>query len=116
MISPTLYSDKRWKKLVERLKRANVGVICCPSAAIGMRQLRGVKTPTTNSIARVLELCAAGIQVRLGSDFEITGDPGRNRTPNPLLRRQVLYPVELRDRAVQFIARSDAELQAKTPP
>jgi len=25
-------------------------------------------TPTTNSIARVLELCAAGIQVRLGSD------------------------------------------------
>ena len=26
------------------------------------------------------------------------GDPGRTRTPNPLLRRQVLYPVELRDR------------------
>ncbi|OJI95168.1 cytosine/adenosine deaminase-related metal-dependent hydrolase [Planktotalea frisia] len=68
MISPTLYSDERWTKLVERLKRANVGVICCPSAAIGMRQLRGVMTPTTNSIARVLELCAAGLHVRLGSD------------------------------------------------
>jgi hypothetical protein len=26
------------------------------------------------------------------------GDPGRARTSNPLLRRQVLYPVELRDR------------------
>jgi hypothetical protein len=26
------------------------------------------------------------------------GDPGRTRTCNPLLRRQVLYPVELRDR------------------
>ncbi len=26
------------------------------------------------------------------------GDPGGARTPNPLLRRQVLYPVELRDR------------------
>ncbi len=26
------------------------------------------------------------------------GDPGRTRTPNILLRRQVLYPVELRDR------------------
>ena len=26
-----------------------------------------------------------------------SGDPGRDRTPNPLLRRQVLYPVELRD-------------------
>ena len=68
MISPTVYPDARWANLLERLKRANIGVICCPSAAIGMRQLRGVMTPTTNSIARVLELCAAGIQVRLGSD------------------------------------------------
>ena len=25
------------------------------------------------------------------------GDPDKNRTCNPLLRRQVLYPVELRD-------------------
>ncbi|WP_415402867.1 hypothetical protein [Tateyamaria sp. SN3-11] len=68
MISPSLYPDARWSDLVTRLRRANIGVICCPSAAIGMRQLRGVMTPTTNSIARVLELCAAGIQVRLGSD------------------------------------------------
>lgn len=68
MISPTTYSEERWAALVSRLQAAHVGVICCPSAAIGMRQLRGVMTPTTNSIARVLELCAAGIQVRLGSD------------------------------------------------
>ncbi len=68
MISPSCYPQWRWDALVERLKAANVGVICCPSAAIGMRQLRGVTTPTGNSIARVLELCAAGIQVRLGSD------------------------------------------------
>ena len=27
------------------------------------------------------------------------GDPGRTRTPNILIRSQVLYPVELRDRA-----------------
>lgn len=26
------------------------------------------------------------------------GDPGRTRTPNNLIRSQVLYPVELRDR------------------
>ena len=26
------------------------------------------------------------------------GDPGRTRTPNILIRSQVLYPVELRDR------------------
>lgn len=68
MISPSTYEETRWSELVERLSAANVGVICCPSAAVGMRQLRGVHTPTGNSIARVLELCAAGIQVRLGSD------------------------------------------------
>ena len=27
------------------------------------------------------------------------GDPGRTRTPNILIRSQVLYPVELRDRS-----------------
>jgi len=33
-----------------------------------MRQIRSVYAPTHNSIARVLELCAAGVHVRLGSD------------------------------------------------
>ena len=28
----------------------------------------------------------------------LNGDPARTRTWNPLLRRQMLYPVELRDR------------------
>ena len=70
MISPTCYPQSRWDELVARLRVANVGVICCPSAALGMRQLRGVSTPTGNSIARVLELCAAGIQVRLGGRSE----------------------------------------------
>src|SRR2546423_11320160 len=38
------------------------------------------------------------------------GDPGGSRTPNPLLRRQMLYPVELRGRSVELssLARSDA--------
>ena len=31
--------------------------------------------------------------------FDFIGDPGGARTPNPLLRRQALYPVELRDHA-----------------
>ncbi len=31
------------------------------------------------------------------------GDPGRTRTPNPLIRSQVLYPVELRDRCEMLI-------------
>lgn len=68
MISPSAYDEPRWESLVERLKTAHVGVICCPSAAIGMRQIRSVYAPTHNSIARVLELCAAGVHVRLGSD------------------------------------------------
>ncbi len=68
VISPSTYSEGRWNELVSRLVAANVGVICCPSGALGMRQLRGMSTPTGNSIARVLELLAAGVQVRLGSD------------------------------------------------
>ena len=68
MISPSAYDDQRWASLVARLKDQNVGVICCPSAALGMRQLRHDIAPTHNSIARVLELCQAGVPVRLGND------------------------------------------------
>ncbi len=68
LISPSTYTQERFERLVERLVAHRVGVICCPSAAISMRQLRPVQTPTFNSIARVLELLAAGIPVRVGSD------------------------------------------------
>ncbi|MEO1295653.1 MAG: hypothetical protein AAFW75_07600 [Cyanobacteria bacterium J06636_16] len=67
-ISPSTYEESRFKRLLAGLAKHNIGVICCPSAAIGMRQLRPLLTPTYNSIARVLEMLAAGIQVRLGSD------------------------------------------------
>lgn len=68
MISPSTYDDARFEKLVAGLLDLNIGVICCPSAAIGMRQLRPMMTPTYNSIPRVLELAAAGVHVRLASD------------------------------------------------
>lgn len=68
MISPSTYDEARFNRLVEGLLDYNVGVICCPSAALGMRQLRAINTPTYNSIPRVLELLAAGVQVRLASD------------------------------------------------
>ncbi|MBF0275411.1 MAG: hypothetical protein HQK84_09295, partial [Nitrospinae bacterium] len=68
MISPSTYDELRFQKLVNGLLECNIGVICCPSAAIGMRQLRPVNTPTYNSIPRILELIAAGVHVRLGSD------------------------------------------------
>ncbi|MGB7319573.1 MAG: hypothetical protein WBC85_16540 [Planktotalea sp.] len=68
MISPSAYDEPRWERLLERLLANNVGVIVAPSAALGMRQLRSLKAPTHNSIARVLDLAAAGVPVRLGSD------------------------------------------------
>ena len=68
MISPSTYDDARFDRLVEKLLEHNIGVISCPSAAIGMRQLRPIMTPTYNSIPRILELAAAGVHIRLGSD------------------------------------------------
>ena len=68
LISPSTYTEDRFQLLLEGMVRHNVGVICCPSAAISMRQLRPLVSPTFNSVARVLDLLAAGVQVRLGSD------------------------------------------------
>jgi cytosine/adenosine deaminase-related metal-dependent hydrolase len=68
VISPSAYDEARFSALVEGLVGLNIGVICCPSAAISMRQLRPLRTSTHNSIARVLEMLAAGVHVRLGSD------------------------------------------------
>lgn len=68
VISPSTYEEKRFRRLVADLADLNIGVICCPSAAISMRQYRPLISPTFNSIARVLDLLAAGIQVRLASD------------------------------------------------
>jgi cytosine/creatinine deaminase len=68
VISPSAYEDQEFDDLVKKLVSSNVGIICCPSAAISMRQLRPLRTPTHNCIARVLEFLASGIKVRLGSD------------------------------------------------
>jgi cytosine/adenosine deaminase-related metal-dependent hydrolase len=78
VISPSAYDDGRFNKLLEGLLELNVGVICCPSAAISMRQVRLLPSPTHNSIARVLEMLAAGVHVRLGSDniCDITSPAG----------------------------------------
>ena len=68
LISPSSYDEPRFGDLLAALAEFNVGVICCPSAAISMRQLRSLNAPTHNSIARLLEMLAADIHVRLGSD------------------------------------------------
>lgn len=68
MVSPTTYDEGRFEELVAALAERNVGVIVCPSAALGMRQLRPLTTPRDNSIPRVLELLVGGVHVRLASD------------------------------------------------
>jgi len=67
-ISPSTYSEKRFNRMLDGLLKNNIGIICCPSAALSMRQLRPIVTPTYNSICRVLEMLEAGIQVRIGTD------------------------------------------------
>jgi cytosine/creatinine deaminase len=68
MISPSTYDERRFLTMVEGLLELNIGLVSCPSAALGMRQFRALTTPTYNSIPRILELLAEGIHVRLGSD------------------------------------------------
>ncbi|MGR3491211.1 MAG: hypothetical protein ACU0DW_04065 [Shimia sp.] len=68
VISPSTYEEDRFLAMAKALAKLNIGVICCPLAALSMRQIRPVTGPTHNSIARVLDLLAAGVHVRLGSD------------------------------------------------
>jgi cytosine deaminase len=67
-ISPSCYDEARFQRLVENLRKYNVGVICCPTAALSMLQLRPMLTPVHNSIARILDMVLAGVTVRIGSD------------------------------------------------
>ena len=68
LISPSTYDDARFEKMVRGMVECNIGMITCPSAALGMRMYRPIMTPTYNSIPRVLEMLAHGVHVRLGSD------------------------------------------------
>jgi cytosine/adenosine deaminase-related metal-dependent hydrolase len=68
MISPSCYDEARFEKLMEALKKFNIGVIVCPRAAISMLQLRPMESHIHNSVARVLELVKNEIPVRLGTD------------------------------------------------
>lgn len=68
LISPSTYDEARFERLAAGLSKHRIGVICCPSAAISMRQYRPILSPTHNSIARVLELLLAGVHVRIASD------------------------------------------------
>lgn len=68
VISPSAYSEYKFRKILEGLKRYNIGVICCPKAAVTMLQLRSLESPTHACIARVLEMAFFGLKIRLGTD------------------------------------------------
>jgi len=117
VISPSTYEERRFESLVESLVEFGVGVICCPSAALGMRQLRRVPTPTYNSIARVLDFLAAGIPVRLGNDN--MDDICSPSTGADLFEEVILLSAALRFYRVDVLARlaagqplSDTEREA----
>lgn len=78
VISPSTYDEVRFQRLLVEMAELDIGVITCPSAAISMRQYRPIQSPTYNSIARVLDMLAAGIHVRVGSDniCDITSPAG----------------------------------------
>ncbi|MEI8360623.1 MAG: hypothetical protein WCG01_00620 [bacterium] len=67
-ISPACYDEYRFKILLDNLKKENIGIICCPRAALSMRQLRPINAPLHNSITRLLEIIKWEIPVRLGTD------------------------------------------------
>jgi hypothetical protein len=103
VISPSAYDEGRFAALAAELAALNIGVICCPAAALSMRQYRPLHTPTHNSIARVLELVLAGVQVRIGGDnvCDITSPMG---TPNLMDEVRVLGDA-LRYYDIDFLAR-----------
>ncbi len=103
VISPSAYDEVRFNDMCQGMAARNIGVICCPSAAISMRQLRPMLTPTHNSIARVMEFLAAGVPVRIGSDNidDITSPAG---TPD------LMHELFVLTNAVRFY---DIEIVAK---
>ena len=68
VISPSCYPEDRFQRLIEGLLKYNIGVICCPSAAISMMQRRPLTSSIHNSIARILEMMEAGVPVKIGTD------------------------------------------------
>ncbi|MEA3280603.1 MAG: hypothetical protein U9Q38_08410, partial [Thermodesulfobacteriota bacterium] len=68
VISPSGYSEKEFKKLIDKLLDFNIGIIWCPSAGISMRRIRPQNGPLHNAAPRVLDFLLAGVWVVLGTD------------------------------------------------
>ncbi len=60
--------DEEVVSIINDLQNLNIGVKCCPHAAVGMRQMRNHLGPTRSSIAPVRECLVVGVPVQLGTD------------------------------------------------
>lgn len=61
---PKEYRQETYRKMSD----VGMSLVCCPSAAIAMRQLDQYTSPVHNSIANVSEMLEAGVTVGLGVD------------------------------------------------
>jgi cytosine/adenosine deaminase-related metal-dependent hydrolase len=116
LISPSTYDEDRFAQLATSMASLGVGLICCPSAAISMRQFRPVASPTSNSIARVLELLAQGVHVRLGSDniCDVTSPMGTPDMADELLvlgNALRFYDIDILARLACGLPMTDANLE-----
>ncbi|EKD79477.1 MAG: hypothetical protein ACD_41C00058G0002 [uncultured bacterium] len=68
VISLSAQPEAYFQSVLALMVEAKLGIITCPSAALGMRQLRDKTAPVHNSIARVPDFLAAGLTVTIGTD------------------------------------------------
>ena len=67
-ISASCLNEEEFSKHCDNLIKYNAGVICCPTAAVSMRQDRTYNTPIHNSIGRVWDFALKKIPVYIGTD------------------------------------------------
>jgi hypothetical protein len=67
-ISPATYDGERLTRLLDRMAALNIGVVCCPSAALSMRRIRTYQAPINKSLAEILPMIDRGMAVRIGTD------------------------------------------------
>jgi len=67
-ISLSAETAEEQDRIIRLMKEAEMRVIVCSSAAIGMKQLPHITAPIHNSIAPVMRLLDAGIPISMGCD------------------------------------------------
>jgi len=67
-ISVACQSEQDRNRIYKKLIDTGTNVTVCPTAAVSMKQLREKQAPVHNSIASVVEMLNAGVNVSIGTD------------------------------------------------